>query len=123
MKTGRKSSSSTDDQMTDDRIRELFTKYILSESERLKSLPDPYGIRCSGDVESYFEEPRHPHLVSHQLMDLDSEEEMVSRLSDMWRDSPNLLAMIPEMAKLALELRSGSEDQSADLDSFIYVMY
>ena len=56
-------------------------------------------------------------------MDLDSEEELVSRLSDMWRDSPNLLAMIPEMAKLALELRTGSEDQSADLDSFIYVMY
>ena len=109
--------------MTDDRIRELFTKYILPESERLKSLPDPYGIRCNADVQSYFEEPRHPQHVSHQLMDLDSEEELVSRLSDMWRDSPNLLAMIPEMAKLALELRTGSEDQSADLDSFIYVMY
>jgi hypothetical protein len=123
MKTGRKSSSSTDDQIIDDRIKKLFVDYIMPESERLKSLPDPYGIRCSEDVQSYFEEPRHPKLVSHQLMDLDSEEEMVSRLSDMWRDSPNLLAMIPEMAKLALELRSGSEDQSADLDSFIYVMY
>ena len=123
MKTGRKSSNSTDNQIIDDRIKKLFANYVMPESERLKSLPDPFGLRCSEDVESYFEEPRHPKLVSHQLMDLDSEEELAARLSDLWQDAPNLLAMVPEMAKLAVALKSGSEDQSADLDSFIYVMY
>ena len=104
-------------------IRDLFQKYVMKESALLKEGNDVFNIQADKNLITYYESPRHLSQLSYELMDLDSEKEFTEHMTKIWKDSPNLLLMIPEMVKVALALKGQEKDQSADLDSFIYVMY
>lgn len=121
MKTGKKNSNWTNPMNTE--IRDLFQKYVLKESASLKESKDPFHIHADKNLTTYYESPRHLSQLSYELMDLDNEKDFTEHMTKIWKDSPSLLLMIPEMVKAALALKEQEKDQSADLDSFIYVMY
>jgi hypothetical protein len=123
MKTGRRNSNSTEFSGLEARIQRLFERSVLGNdtirSESLASMK----TQVFTDAESYFEPPRHPGQLSHQTMDLDSEADLKNALEALWKDDPARLALIPEMVAIAMELKNSTEEQSAEIDSFIYVMY
>jgi len=104
-------------------IRDLFQNYVLKESASLKEGKDQLHIHADKNLTTYYERPRHLPQLSYELMDLDNEKELTENMTKLWKDNPNLLLMIPEMVKVAMALKGQEKDQSADLDSFIYVMY
>ena len=123
MKTGRRNSNSTDASALEDRIRMLFEKYVLGDERLRLAAQESMKTQVFTDADSYFEDPRYPDQLSHQSMDLDSEGDLKSALEAMWKHDPARLALIPEMVAIAMELRNSTEEQSAEIDSFIYVMY
>jgi len=123
MKTGRRNSNSTEFSGLEARIQRLFERSVLGNdtirSESLASMK----TQVFTDEDSYFEAPQHPDQLSHQSMDLDSEGDLKSALEALWKHDPARLALIPEMVAIAMELKNSTEEQSAEIDSFIYVMY
>ena len=123
MKTGKRNSSSTEAAALEGRIRLLYEKFILGDDSIHLSAFASMKTEVFTDADSYFEAPRHPDQISHQTMELDSETDLKRALEALWRDDTARLAQIPEMASIAAELKNSSEEQSAEIDSFIYVMY
>lgn len=123
MKTGRRNSSSTEADALENRIRGLFEKYVLGDDSIQRNAYASIKTEVFTDEESYFEVPRHPDQLSHQKMELDSEADLKRALEALWKDDAARFAIIPEMASIAAELKNSTEEQSAEIDSFIYVMY
>lgn len=121
MKTGKKNSNSTDPYEA--RIAELFRTHVLAEARRLSEGNGREVLALDKDAASYYERPRHVAQLHFQIPDLDSPAAVAAEFRELWKDSPELGAMIPTMTELAQKLRSEQKDQSTELDSFIYVMY
>ena len=123
MKTGRRNSSSTEPTGIEGRIEALYARSVMGDDALRARALDSMGAGFDPGAESYFESPRHPEATSHQCMDLDSEADLAAALEALWKGDPGRLAMVPETARLAGELKVESVEQSAEIDSFIYVMY
>ena len=123
MRTGRKNSSSTEAEALRAAITRLFEEGLKGNAALRERALASLRTGISPEAETYYETPRHPQQLSHQWMDLDSVDDLGKGLAELWKDEPGLLALVPEMARIAGALKETSSEQSAELDSFIYVMY
>lgn len=120
MRTGKKNSNLIN---MKDKVDRIFEEYVLRKHQVMKLENDPLGITIDKNAESYFECPNYPDQLHFQIMALADRNELELELVKLWKQDPVLVSMVPELAKLADELRKENKQQSADLDSFIYVMY
>ena len=106
-----------------ERISRIFKEYILSRHELMKTGSRPLDLAFNNEVDSYFETPRNQEQLHFQLMSLSDSKELEECLSMLWSRDPILRSMITALSPLAEEFRKQGEEQSGELDSFIYVMY
>jgi hypothetical protein len=123
MKTGRRNSNSTEPSAHEGRIMALYEKFVMGDESLRRDALASMGTGVYAGADSYFESPSHPDAISHVAMDLDSETDLTRALESLWRGDAARLAMIPETVRIAGELKNSSQEQSAEIDSFIYVMY
>lgn len=118
MRTGRASSSSTEDED----LRRFYEDRVVPVAERLAARgvrfipmgPDP-------DEDTWYEDaPTEPP----ELMPLGDQVECLLRLKDLWQRQglPELAELVEPLVRLAEQLQP-PEEQPAEISQYVYVMY
>jgi hypothetical protein len=105
-------------------ITQFFDKHVC----RLHKEVDR-GELCYLDLEidkgreSYFSAPVHPEYLYLGNISFESEAKLEETLNQFWKDSPELLPLIPDLVRLAFKLKEENKEQSAELSPFVYAMF
>jgi len=106
------------------KIREFFDKHISILHNQVKE-----GACCYLDLEfdkakdSYFTVPVYPQYLSLNNMSFESEQKLRDYLTDLWKDQPEFLILIPDLTRLAIILKEGHKEDVAELSPFVYAMF
>lgn len=107
-----------------DVIRDFFDKHILPLNKKVVHGENDYlNIKTDASKESYFSDPLHPDYLYLTNISLNNEDEVIAYLNEFWKNEPELLGMIPDLAKLIFTLKEESKEQSAELSPFVYAMF
>jgi len=105
----------------DKNIGQIFDKIV--EHGKQDAAPAFQTTDSQKAGKSYFEEPRHKDQLYFQVLDLSSGEGLSKELNQLWKEDPFMLSLVEPMVGVATELRKTGESQSAELGTFIYMMY
>ena len=105
-------------------IKDFFDKHIVQlyqkpGNEEIKFL----DMDIDESKESYFTTPLHPEFHNLKTIEVNTEIEMRTYLSEFWKDRPELQVMIPDLVKLAMHLKGSSKEEQTELSPFVYAMY
>ena len=106
------------------KIRKFFEQYILSLHRKASANGKPYldmGFHQSQD--SYFSEPVHPEFLFLNNITFESPAKLTEYLTEFWKGEPQLQKLVPDLVKLAFELKEEEKEQSAELSPFVYAMF
>jgi hypothetical protein len=107
-----------------DNIRNFFETYILPLHLKVKEGKMIYlNEEFKSEQESYFSTPFHSNLHYLNTISIENELEINSYLQSFWKDEPELQKMVPDLVELALQLKEESQEQTAELSPFLYVMF
>ena len=106
------------------RIKKFFEQYILAlhrqTSGNARQFLDMSFRQSRG---SYFCEPQHPDLLFLNNIPFESPAKLSEYLIEFWKNEPQLQKMVPDLVKLAFELKEEEKEQSAELSPFVYAMF
>lgn len=74
-------------------------------------------------AQSYFVSPQRPDCLYLNTIPTDNETELENYLKEFWKATPELHGIIPELVRMAFQLREDSSEQTTDLSPFVYAMF
>ena len=107
-----------------DFIKVFFEAYILPLNKKIRNGELTFlDLNFDNNKESYFTSPAHPLYLYLSHISLENIEQLEAFLKDFWKNEPELLTMVPDLAKLAFKLKEENKEQSAELSPFVYTMF
>src|SRR5262245_17202859 len=102
-------------------ITQFFDKHIRHLHKEVDRGEHRYlELEIDKERESYFSAPVHPEYLYLDNISFESEAKLEETLNQYWKDSPELLPLIPDLVRLAFKLKEENKEQSAELSPFIY---
>lgn len=105
-------------------IRDFFNNHILPLNKQAAATEMHYlDASVDKSCSSYFLEPTHPAYLFLNTIPFDSPEKLERYLGEFWKDEPGIQKLVPDLVRLAFELKEEHKEQSAELSPFIYAMF
>lgn len=105
-------------------LRAFFEEHVLPLSKKVQNNELAYfNVDFDSKKESYFASPAHSEYLNFTNIPLDNKEGLERYLNEFWKNTPELLRMIPDLTNVAFELKQVNREQSTELSPFIYTMF
>ncbi len=105
-------------------IIDFFQQYILPLHEKSVAERKQYlNFEFQSSVESYFTAPEHPEYLFLTNIPVDNPNELERYLREFWKSDPELSDLVPDLVKVAYQLKMDNIEASTELSPFVYAMF